>query len=295
MTTAGTTLAGAAGTHDLVEPGRGGGLAEVLRRRYLLRLLVRKELKVRYHGSVLGFAWSYIRPAVHFSVYYFVVGLFLGLRDRIEDFPIYLFSGMVLIHFFNETLHSTTRSVVGNKPLVRKIYLPRELFPAASLLVSTVHLLPGLLILMVGALAAGWAPSLPGLAAMLLGFAIVASLGLGAGLLFAAFNVYFRDFEQFVDLLAIVITWSVPMIYPWTAVRDAFGGGWLVAVYLANPLVSAVSLFQKAVWLPSTTGGFAFPPQLFLRGAVALAATLLLVAVAQLTFARLAARFAQEL
>ncbi|MQA85794.1 MAG: ABC transporter permease [Streptosporangiales bacterium] len=294
-TTAEATVRSSAEAPELVEPGRGGGLVGVLRRRYLLRLLVRKELRVRYQGSVLGMAWSYIKPAVQFGVYFFVVGLFLGLRDRIEDFPVYLFSGMVLIHFFIENFNSATRSIVQNRSLIRKVYLPREMFPVASLLVSCVHFLPQLVILLLGALAAGWTPSPVGLGASVLGFFIVATLGMAVGLLFAAFNVFYRDFEKIVDVLGIVITWSAPMIYPWTAVRDVFGDGWLLQTYLANPLVTAVSLFQHAFWLPGTSGGFEFPPHLFVRGLISLGAILLLVGVAQFLFSRLNSRFAQEM
>jgi ABC-2 type transport system permease protein len=75
----------------LVTPGRGGGLLEVVRRRYLLRLVVRRELRRRYQGSLLGLGWSYVRPAVNFAVYFFVVGIFLRMAKAIVDFPVYLF------------------------------------------------------------------------------------------------------------------------------------------------------------------------------------------------------------
>ena len=83
----------------LVAPGRGGGLLDVARRRYLLRLLVRRELRSRYQGSLLGLGWSYVRPAVNFAVYFFVVGIFLKMSKAIPNFPVFLFSGMVLISF----------------------------------------------------------------------------------------------------------------------------------------------------------------------------------------------------
>ena len=288
---------GAAARRDrdgLRPPGTDGGLRQTFRHRFLLRLLVRRELRARYKGSLLGLGWSYVRPAVHFSVYFFVIGFFLGMERLIENFAVYLFSGMVLINLFTETLHSTTRSVTGNAPLIRKVFLPRELFPTASLLVSLVHFVPGLMILMGGAVAVGWRPSPRALAAALLGFAIIVALGFGLGLMCAAVNVFFRDLEQVVDISLVVITWSVPMIYPWTHVRD-HAPGWVLDVYLANPLVSAVSLFQRAFWLPGTEGGFAFPPHLYARAGVSLAVGLLLIVVGRAAFGRMQKRFAQEL
>ncbi|MEU8345904.1 ABC transporter permease [Spirillospora sp. NPDC048832] len=275
-------------------PGEDGGLRQTFRNKYLLRLLVRRELRARYKGSLLGLGWSYVRPAVHFAVYFYVIGVFLGMDRQIDDFPVYLFAGMVLINLFTEMLHSGTRSVTGNAPLVRKVFLPRELFPTASALVSLVHFLPGMLILLGGAFAAGWRPSPAGLGAAALGFTIIVVLGFGIALLCAAVNVFFRDLEQVVDILMIVITWSVPMIYPWTHVRT-HAPGWVLDVYLANPLVSAVSLFQRAFWYPGAGGGFAFPPDLYARAGVSLAVSLLVFAAGHAAFARMQTRFAQEL
>jgi ABC-2 type transport system permease protein len=294
----------------LLAPGRGGGLLATARRGYLLRLLVRRELRARYQGSLLGLGWSYVRPAVNFVVYFFVVGIFLKASKAIPNYPVFIFSGLVLISFFTETIITSTWSVIGNAPLVQKIYLPREMFPAASALVSGVQLLPGMVILLAGALVAGWTPSTLGVGSAVLAFAIVAVFGLAFGMLFAAVNVFFRDFGQVVDILAIVIPWSVPMIYPWTAVRDATGEGWLLDLYLGNPLATAVSLFQRAFWWPGADRTFtgpnhdvpafpngqpAFPDHLTERGLIALLAATVLLSLAQLVFSRLQRRFAQEL
>ncbi|MGH3322058.1 MAG: ABC transporter permease [Streptosporangiaceae bacterium] len=285
----------AADRYGLAPPGRGGGLLEVVRHRYLLHLLVRKDLKVRYQGSVLGMGWSYIKPAIRFGVYFFIIGMVLGLRKSVPNFPVYIFCGLSIITFFNEMFNSTTRSIRSNKALIRKVYVPREMFPVASVLVSAVHFFPQLAILLVAAAITGWVPSFTAVGAAVLGFAIVAALGMGVGLLFSACNVFFRDFEKIVDVLNIVIRWSAPMIYPFHLVYEALGGGWPLQVYLANPLVSSVSLFQRAFWFPTIQGGHQFPPHLFLRGLAELGACLLLIGVAQVVFSRLETRFAEAL
>jgi ABC-2 type transport system permease protein len=291
----------------LTDPARSGGMRDLVRRRYLLRLLVRRELRSRYQGSLLGLGWSYVRPAVNFAVYYFIVGIFLGLGKNTENLPIYLFAGMVVINVFTETMITSTWSVVGNAALVKKIYLPRELFPFASFLVSAVNMLPALLILWVGAAVAGWRPSLLAVTSLVLALAIIALLSTAVALLFSGINVYFRDFGQVVDILGLLIPWSVPMIYPWSVVRDYFGAGSpMLEVYLANPLAVAVSLFQRAFWWPTTDGPahstelavqhtLPFPEDLTYRGLYALAASLLLFGLAQFAFGRLQRRFAQEL
>jgi ABC-2 type transport system permease protein len=281
-------------TGVLAEPGTTGGLGEVLHRRYLLRLLVRRELKARYQGSLLGLGWSYVRPTVNFAVYFFVVGVFLKMNVRLHHFAIYLFSGMVLINFFIDTLRATTHSIRGNAALIKKIFLPREMFPVASMLVSAVHFVPGMVILLGVVPLTGWTPSASAMMSAALGFAIIAVLGMALGLLCAAYNVFLRDFEQVIDILNIVITWSVPMIYPWMTVRDNTPE-WVLAIYLANPLVTAVSLFQRAFWVPETQGHFVLPPHLFIKGSISLVAGGLLLAAAQYVFARKQKRFAEEL
>jgi ABC-2 type transport system permease protein len=279
---------------EFVEPGRGAGLLDVFRRRYLLRLLVRKELRVRYRGSVLGMLWSYVKPAVQFIVFYLALGVFLQLNRATEAYAVYLFSGIVVVNFFGEGFGNATRSVVGNSALVRKIYLPRELFPVASIWVSAVHFFPQLLVLLVGTLIAGWRPTLVNLAAGVLGFVIVAVFSLGLGLLFGAVNVMFRDAENFVDLIIMVATWTSPVLYTWDRVADVLPP-WAFALYQANPLTAAVELFHFAFWFPATSQTAALPPNQMMWAGVGLVLASLTLLVGQLVFTRLEGRFAQEL
>ncbi len=282
-------------------PGQGHGLLDVLDRRYLLSLIVRKELRVRYRGSVLGMAWSYVKPAIQFAVYFLAMGIFLKLRDTVPDYAVYLFSGIVVMNFFAEGFSNATRSLVWNAPLINKIYLPRELFPVASLWVSAVHFLPQLVVLLLAAFIGGWRPNLAELGAGVLGFVIVALLALGLGLLFGAVNVFFRDAENFVDLITMVATWTSPVLYHWNLVYQEVPR-WLWYVYQANPLTAAVELFHYAFWYgaagrPSILPGEmqALPNHLWTVGGVALVVVLAIVTVGQLVFRRLEGRFAQEL
>lgn len=280
---------------QFVAPGRGGGLLEVFRRRYLAKLLVNKELRVRYRGSFLGLLWSYVKPAVQFIVFYFAVGVFLRMNENVDDFAVYLFSGIVAINFFSEAFGNATRSIVGNSALVKKIYLPRELFPVSSVWVAVVHFLPQLVVLLAGALIVGWRPNVLELAAGVLGFVIIAVLSLGLGLFFGAINVLFRDAENIVDLILMVATWMSPVLYQWTNVTDAIGTGVLWHIYQANPLTAAVELFHYCFWFPGTDGTAPLPPGLLWSSIFALVLSLVVLGVGQLVFRRLDGRFAQEL
>lgn len=278
----------------LVVQGWGGGLLEVARRRFLLTLLVRKELRVRYRASVLGLGWSYVKPAVQFLVY--LVGMGLILQQRaIGNYPVYLFGGLVVVTTFGEAVGNAARSVVANADLVKKIYLPRELFPVASICVAVVHLAPQVVVLLAGSLLSGWRPDPVGMAALVAGLALVLLLALGLGLLLGAVNVLFRDVENVVDLVLMVLIWVSPVLYPWQRVAAVFGEGsfWL-AVYQLNPLTVAVELVHRGTWASGTNAG-ATPPGLLGQTVVAFVVTAVLIVVGQLVFRRLSGRFAQEL
>jgi ABC-2 type transport system permease protein len=280
-------------------PGHGAGLLDVLRRRYLLQLLVRKELRVRYHGSVLGLVWSYVKPGVQYVVYFLALGVFLRLREAIPDFAVYLFSGIVVVNLFSEALGNATRSVVNNADLVKKIYLPRELFPVASLWVAIVHFVPQLVVLLIGAVVSGWRPQAVPLLGAVVGFTIIVVLATGLGLLCAAVNAVFRDLENLVDLVLMVTVWLSPVLYSWRQVAATplvADNPWLLTLYQLNPVTVAVELFHWAFWLPgSGQGTEVLPPDLLWHTAWALGLSVAVLALGQAVFRRLEGRFAQEL
>ncbi|AUZ87526.1 ABC transporter permease [Arthrobacter sp. TmT3-37] len=278
-------------------PGAGGGLTAVLRNRFLLRLLVRKEIRVRYRGSVLGLLWSYLKPLLQFSVYYVALGIFLNLQGTTENYAVYLFSGIVLINFFTEAFGNATRSIVENRDLIKKIYLPRELFPMSAVWVSAVHFFPQVLVLGGACLIVGWRPDVLQLFLVLVGFLIVACLATGLGLLFGAVNVYFRDAENLVDMILMVVTWASPVLYSWNLVSDALGPWFFL--YQLNPMTVAVELFHYGFWVPTldaaSAGPALMPDILAVWVPTAAVVSVLILLLGQFVFRRLSANFAQEL
>jgi len=283
----------------LSPPTSNGGLLDVFRRRYLLRLLVRRELSARYQGSFLGMLWSYVQPTVRFLMYYLVLGVLVGFNQRVDYFGVHLFAGMVLVHYFTETFTAGTRSIVRNKAIVKKMAMPREMFPVASMLVSAYHTIPQALVLTVACFIVGWEPDGIGLVAAVLGFLIVATWGTALALLFSAANVFARDFSNIVQTLTAFVHFSVPMIYPFTLVPARFGED-LVGLYLANPLAEAVLLMQRGFWVgvtddPDATMAAHLPDHLYTRGLVHLGIALVVLVVAQLVFTRLENKFPERL
>ncbi|MCR1782754.1 ABC transporter permease [Nocardioides carbamazepini] len=285
------------GLPPLRPPASENGLIGVVRRRYLLKLLVTREISARYQGTFLGLIWSYINPLTQFCIYYFVVGFIFNLHAEIPNFAIHLFAGLTVVHFFTETFGAGTRSIVRNRALVVKMAMPREMFPVATMLVSLYHVVPQLVILTIASLLSGWTPEPVDFVALLLGLLICGTLGLAGALFFSAANVFFRDFGNIVSVFNNFVRWGVPMMYSYEMVDDRFGR--FAQYYLYNPLADAVLLFQRAFWVGTVDPGHksvaAMPDHLLLNGAIIVGVSLLILCVAQFVFSRLENKIPERL
>lgn len=281
----------------LVEPGASLGLVSVAKRRYLLKLLVQREVSSRYANSALGLFWSYMNPATQFFIYWFVIGEIMGASHNMEAYPLHVFAGLIVVHFYNETFGAGTRSIVGNKALIKKMAMPKEMFPVAAMLVSLYHLVPAMVIMLVAAVLTGWMPSFAAAAAFLLAVAIIAVLGTGLALLFSVANVFFEDFGSAVGIINQLVRFGVPMMYPFEMVRDRLGDhAW---IYLLNPISDAVILMQRAFWVPSTDHPVralhSLPPHLMWHGLATLVGSFVVLFIGQLVFRRLENKIPERL
>jgi ABC-2 type transport system permease protein len=275
-------------------PGSGLGLIDVFRRRHLLALLVRKEVSIRYRGSVLGWLWSYVKPLIQFAVFFVALGIFLRLNSSVGYYPLYLLSGFTLVTFFTEAFGNGTRSIVDNAPLIKKIYIPRELFPVASTIVAVVNTLPQVIVVLAIALISGWQFSLVAVGAILLALIIVGLFATGLGMLFGAINVAYRDAQSFVEIIAMCAVWASPVMYQWSMVSTHLDG-WAFTLYRLNPLTTAVELAHAGFWLPLSPENGQALPDLPLFALIALGTSVFTLLVGQFVFRRLEGRFAQEL
>ena len=279
-------------------PSSDQGLVELVRHRYILKLLVRREIAARYQGSVLGLVWSYVNPLSQFFIYFFVMGILFGRANRVQDFAIHVFAGLIIVHFFIETMNAGTRSIVRNKSLVQKMAVPREMFPVASMLVSLFHVFPQVIILVIATTIAGWKPDPMGMVIGVIGLLISMTLGTALALMFSAANVFLRDVSNAVNVLTNFVRFGVPMMYPYTLVAIRFHGH--TDLYLLNPIVEAVLAFQRAFWVgatsnPARAAALDMPPHLFWLCIRALLISLAVLAIAQSTFSRLERRIPERL
>ena len=274
-------------------PGTSRGLLSVFRYRYLLSLLIRKGVLTRYYGSVLGWVWSYIRPLAQFSMYYLVIGVLLGATRGMEFFPVYLFSGIIMVNLFSETLRNSTDAIVSNKALISKIFMPRELFSVAAAAGAIIHFLPQAAVLLLICLLLGWSITWLQIVAFLAAVVLITMFALGLGLFFGAMNALYRDAKNLVDIILLFSTWASPVLYTAQLVQER-APTWLFNLYMINPVTVGVELSHEAFWAPIEPDGFR-PDGLLLNVGIGFGVALAALLIGQLVFHKLEARFAQSL
>lgn len=271
--------------------------ADIWRHRQLLGLLVRRDVKARYKDSVLGMLWTLINPLVQLAVYYLVMGQILGAAKGITDFAVYIFAGLTIYGLFSETLSGSTGSIVANSGLVKKVYVPREIFPLAAVGSALFTFAVQLLVLIVASFTLGTPPISWSLLYFFPSVLLILVYALAFGLLLSALNVYLRDVQYLTQVLLMLAMWASPIVYAWTMVGDVVTRfhlpAWVLEVYTASPLTLSVLGFHRAFWGAGQTSDF--PPDLLLRMGIAFVIGLVLLYVCHRGFARLQGNFAQEL
>lgn len=269
--------------------------------RELLLLLVRREIKARYKDSSLGVVWSLFRPLAQLLIYFLVIGQVLGSARSTPDFAVFVFIGLTMWALFAEIVQGSTTSILSNAGLVKKVYLPREIFPLSAIGGALFNFLIQLVVL---ALAIIFLSSVPfdwGLNVLLAPLAVVTLIVFSSavGLFLAAVNVYLRDTEHLLEIALVILFWASPVVYPFTFVNRLLHGNWIEQLYLMNPVTLAILGLQKSLWAAggTKTGHFAqtWPSHLDLRLLIVLVISLVLLWIAQRVFSRLEGNFAQEI
>lgn len=273
--------------------GTARSLRELWAYRELLGLLVRRELKARYKDSTLGFLWSLLRPLSLLLVYYIAIGKFLGAQREISDFAIFVFTGLTLWSLFTEIIAGGTGSIVGNGGLIKKVYLPREVFPLSVVGSALFNFCTQLVVLVIAVGLSGHIPSGTRLLYAPLAVAVLVVWATAFAFALSAVNVYLRDVQYLVEISLMTLFWASPIVYSWKLVLLTLGGGRAADLYLLNPVTAAVLGMQRTFWVAGTSKPF--PAGLGLRLVLMLGVGLLLLWAGQRLFSRLEADFAQEI
>ena len=273
-------------------------LKDIAAHRELLGLLVRRELKARYKDSLLGFFWTLAKPLAMLVVYYVAIGKFLGAEASprnpggVPAFAIFIFTGLTAWQLFSDIIIGGTGSIVANSGLIKKVYLPREVFPLSVIGAAIFNFVIQAGILLAATAVIGQFPTGNRWWYFVLASVLLIVFATALALLLSAVNVYLRDVQYLIEIMIMILLWASPIIYAWKFVDEKVDGV-LQTVYLANPMTQVVLGFQRAFWVAGDDEPF--PPDLAQSMAVTLAVSLVLLWVAQRVFSRLQSNFAQEL
>lgn len=285
LRTAGPRLGFASGTWSSIK--------DIASQRELLGMLIRRELKARYKDSTLGFLWTLMRPLAMLLIYYVALGQFMGAARDIPDFAIFIYAGLTAWGFFSEAMAAGTGSVVANSGLVKKVYLPREVFPLSAIGSALFNFGVQLVILILATIVAGHFPTGSRWGYFVLGTMIIVLYGTALALILSAWNVYLRDIQYLVEIFVMIFFWVSPIVYSWQLFTGVVESKIIQEIYLANPITLAVLGFQKTFW---TSGDDKpFPDDMYTRMGIAILVGIALLWLCQRVFARLQANFAQEL
>lgn len=268
-------------------------VVDIVRHRELVDLLIRRELKARYKDSVLGFFWSLARPLAMLLVYYVAIGKFLEAERQVPSFAIFVFTGLTAWQLYSDIVVGGTASIVANSGLIKKVYVPREIFPLSVVGAALFNFAIQLGILIAATIALGVFPTGPRWGYAALSLVVLVTFATALALLLSAVNVYLRDVQYLVEILIMILFWASPIVYSWRQVSNAVAGTVWEDVYLANPMTQVVLGFQRTFWVAGDD--MPFPDDLIARLSITLLVSLVLLWLSQRVFSRLQSNFAQEL
>jgi ABC-2 type transport system permease protein len=222
-------------------------LAVLAQRRQLLVDFAWRELRSRYKGSALGFGWNFAIPLLNLAVFYLLFGVLLGQRPRTgtgeQNYAVFLFVGLLPWTFFANSLSTGASSIIANGAIVKKVRLPLQLLPAASVLSSLANFLLSMVVLF--AVLAIFGPRHPeGLVYLPILLAIQIVMNLGFAYLLAAANVFYRDVQHILGILLTAWYFLTPVLFSVAIVADRPTERELL--YL-NPMTSIVVAYQRAL------------------------------------------------
>lgn len=242
--------------------------------------MIQRDLRGRYKGSVLGFAWTFLNPLLQLTVYTVVFSTIM--RAGIEDYYLFLFVALIPWIFFSASLTGGASCIWSQKELVKKIYFPREVLPIAHVTCQLVNMLLSLIIVLAALLFSGKGINLmifPYLVPIIL---VEYLLALGIAFISSALTVYFRDLEHILINIALAWQFLTPIMYSVDMVPEAVRP-W----FMMNPMSAVIIAYRDVLYYQQA------PHLRTLLSAISMG--LLLLTAGWILFGKLEKHFAEEL
>lgn len=214
---------------------------ELYEYREMIFSLVKRDLKGRYKGSVLGFLWTFLNPLLQLAVYTMVFSTIM--RAGIEDYYIFLFVALVPWIFFSSCLAGGASCVWSQQDLVKKIYFPREVLPIAYVTSQFVNMLLSFVVIFGVVIVSGKGIKLIAIACLPIIMFVEYILALGIAMITSAINVYFRDVEYILGIVAMAWQFLTPVMYSVDQIPEK-----LRFVFSLNPMTPIITAYRDILY-----------------------------------------------
>ncbi len=211
----------------------------IVRYRWLLQELITRDLKIKYRRSFLGYLWSLLNPLMIMTILTIVFSQVF--RFSIPNYPVYLLAGQLIFGFYSEATTMAMHSILGSAALIKKIYLPKYIFPVSRILscfTTMTFSLAALFIVMFATKSEVHITTV--MIPVVLFYVLVFTIGIG--LILSVLIVYFRDIQYLYGVFLTALNYLTPIFYPVSILPD-----WLREVLVFNPLYNYVEMFRKVV------------------------------------------------
>lgn len=203
--------------------------------------LVKKDLRGRYKGSVLGFLWTFINPLMQLMVFTMVFSVIL--RSGIEKYYLFLFVALIPWNFFSACLSGGARAVLNEQSLVTKIYFPREVLPIAYATSGFINMLYCFIVVFIVVLISGVHISPLALLCLIPVMLIEYVMAVGVTMCTSSITVYFRDFEHIMGVIGMAWQYLTPVMYPTSWVPEN-----LLIVFRLNPMTPVILAYRDILY-----------------------------------------------
>lgn len=256
-------------------------IMKVYEYREMLKNNVRKELRARYKGSVLGFFWTFLNPLLMLIVYSIVFSTVMKIKIPNYNYTLFLFVGLVPWTFLSAAVQQSTTIITANSNLIKKVYFPRIILPLTTTLTNLTNMLLTFIIAFIALIFfkspfSVWYIYLPAIIIIETIFTLAVTLFL------SSITVYFRDLEHIVSIVLMAWLYLTPVIYPAEYIPSS-----VFNLFKINPMFSIIESYRDILM-------FNRQPEIFGMLYV-LMLSILLLAAGYFVFDLLQRRFAEEI
>lgn len=205
----------------------------------LLWEFVKKDIKLKYRNSVLGILWSMLNPLMVMIVLTFIFSNLF--KNKIPNFPVYCLSGKLIYDFFSLSTNQCMNSITGKSSLIKKIYVPKYLYPLSrvisSFIIFLISLIPLIVIMIVTKV-----PFTKMTLICVYPLACLLIISFGAGLILSTINVFFRDMQHLYSIVLLLIMYSSAIFYSADIINEKY-----VAILNLNPIFPIIKVFRDCI------------------------------------------------